>query len=153
MQNGTVLVLDDEPKIRQLVRTYLEREGFQVFDPGSGDHAVAVAGRVQPDLVVLDLGLPDLPGEEVIRILRRFSDVPVVMLTARASEGDRVAGLKLGADDYITKPFSPRSSPGLRRSFVAPVVLEQSRPRHTLSDGSQWTWTAAKSHSMEWPSN
>lgn len=108
MPNGTVLVVDDEPKIRNLVRSYLEREGYQVFDTGSGNDAVAVARRVQPDLIVLDLGLPDLPGEEVIRVLRRTSDVPVVMLTARAGEGDRVAGLQLGADDYVTKPFSPR---------------------------------------------
>jgi len=105
---GTVLVVDDEPKIRALVRSYLEREGYRVFDTGSGDDAVAIVRRVQPDLVVLDLGLPDLAGEEVIRIVRHTSDVPVVMLTARASEGDRVAGLKLGADDYVTKPFSPR---------------------------------------------
>ncbi|MBA2465324.1 MAG: response regulator transcription factor [Nocardioidaceae bacterium] len=108
MPHGTVLVVDDESKIRDLVRTYLEREGYQVFVADCGDEAVAVARRVAPDLVVLDLGLPDLPGEEVIRILRRSSDVPVVMLTARASEGDRVSGLRLGADDYVTKPFSPR---------------------------------------------
>lgn len=106
--HGTVLVVDDESKIRDLVRTYLERDGYQVFVADCGDEAVAVARRVAPDLVVLDLGLPDLPGEEVIRILRRSSDVPVVMLTARASEGDRVSGLRLGADDYVTKPFSPR---------------------------------------------
>lgn len=106
--SGTILVVDDEPKIRDLVRSYLEREGYHVFATGSGDDAVDIVRRIQPDLVVLDLGLPDLPGEEVIRIVRRTSDVPVVMLTARASEGDRVAGLKLGADDYVTKPFSPR---------------------------------------------
>ena len=108
MANGTILVVDDEPKIRDLVRSYLEREGYQVFDTGSGDDAVRIVQRIHPDLIVLDLGLPDLPGEEVIRTVRRASDVPVVMLTARASEGDRIAGLQLGADDYVTKPFSPR---------------------------------------------
>ena len=108
MATGTILVVDDEPKIRSLVRTYLEREGYQVFDTGTGTDAVDIARRLQPDLVVLDLGLPDLPGEEVLRLVRRTADMPVVMLTARASEGDRVAGLKLGADDYVTKPFSPR---------------------------------------------
>ncbi|MDQ3223803.1 MAG: response regulator transcription factor [Gemmatimonadota bacterium] len=108
MATGTILLVDDEPKIRDLVRSYLEREGYQVLDSASGDGAVNIVHRAQPDLVVLDLGLPDLSGEEVIRIVRRSSDVPVVMLTARASEGDRIAGLKLGADDYITKPFSPR---------------------------------------------
>ena len=108
MTKATILVVDDEDKIRELVRSYLEREGYQVVDTGSGDDAVRIVPRIQPDLVVLDLGLPDLPGEEVIKTVRRASDVPVVMLTARASEGDRIAGLKLGADDYVTKPFSPR---------------------------------------------
>jgi len=107
MTKATILVVDDEDKIRGLVRSYLEREGYQVVDTGSGDDAVRIVPRIQPDLVVLDLGLPDLPDEEVIKIVRRASDVPVV-LTARASEGDRIAGLKLGADDYVTKPFSPR---------------------------------------------
>ena len=108
MASGTVLVVDDEPKIRELVTSYLEREGYRVFASGSGNDAVDIARRTQPDLVVLDLGLPDLSGENVIQLVRRTSNVPIVMLTARASEGDRVAGLKLGADDYITKPFSPR---------------------------------------------
>jgi len=106
--SGTVLIVDDEPKIRDLLRSYLEREGFKVLVTGSGDSAVDIVRRLQPDLVVLDLGLPDLDGWDVIRALRRAGDVPVVMLTARAGEGDRVAGLRLGADDYVTKPFSPR---------------------------------------------
>ena len=105
---GTVLVVDDEPKLRGLVRLYLEREGYTVLDTDRGGTAIELVQRLQPDLVVLDLGLPDLPGEEVFRTLRLNSHVPVVMLTARASEGDRVAGLRLGADDYVTKPFSPR---------------------------------------------
>jgi len=105
---GTVLVVDDEPKLRGLVRLYLEREGYTVLDTDRGGTAIELVQRLQPDLVVLDLGLPDLPGEEVFRTLRLSSGVPVVMLTARASEGDRVAGLRLGADDYVTKPFSPR---------------------------------------------
>jgi DNA-binding response OmpR family regulator len=105
---GTVLVVDDEPKIRETVRAYLDREGYHVLVAGTGEAALDLIRRLAPDLVVLDLGLPDLPGEEVVRLARRSSDVPVVMLTARASEGDRVAGLRLGADDYVTKPFSPR---------------------------------------------
>ncbi|MDQ3539209.1 MAG: response regulator transcription factor [Chloroflexota bacterium] len=108
MVTATVLVVDDERKIRDLVGAYLERDGYRVLHASTGDTAIEVARRLRPDLVVLDLGLPDVPGEEVIRMLRDTSDVPVVMLTARASEGDRVAGLKLGADDYVTKPFSPR---------------------------------------------
>lgn len=105
---ATILVVDDETKLRTLVRSYLERDGYRVVETGSGGEAIAMVGQAKPDLVVLDLGLPDLPGEEVIRSLRLSSDIPVVMLTARASEGDRVAGLRLGADDYVTKPFSPR---------------------------------------------
>lgn len=105
---GTVLVVDDEAKIRELVGAYLRREGHHVLLADSGLAALQLAERLRPDLLVLDLGLPDLPGEELLRLLRRFSEVPVIMLTARASEGDRVAGLRSGADDYVTKPFSPR---------------------------------------------
>ena len=101
-------MVDDEPKIRELVGAYLEREGYQVFLTGTGLDALHLAERLRPDLLVLDLGLPDIPGEELLHLLRRSSNVPVVMLTARASERDRVAGLRLGADDYMTKPFSPR---------------------------------------------
>lgn len=108
MVKGTVLVVDDEKKIRDLVGTYLERDGYRTLRASTGDAALDLVRRFRPDLVILDLGLPDVPGEDVIRTLRRSSDVPVVMLTARASEGDRIAGLKLGADDYVTKPFSPR---------------------------------------------
>lgn len=105
---GTVLVVDDEAKIRELVGAYLRREGHHVLLADSGLAALQLAERLRPDLLVLDLGLPDLPGEELLRLLRRFSEVPVIMLTARAGEGDRVAGLRSGADDYVTKPFSPR---------------------------------------------
>jgi DNA-binding response OmpR family regulator len=106
--SAVVLVVDDERKIRELVGTYLERDGYRVIQASTGHSAVELARRLRPDLVVLDLGLPDIPGDEVIASLREGSDVPVVMLTARASEGDRISGLKLGADDYVTKPFSPR---------------------------------------------
>jgi DNA-binding response OmpR family regulator len=104
---GTVLVVDDEAKIRELVGVYLTREGYHVLLADTGLEALRLAERLRPDLLVLDLGLPDIPGEELLRLLRRSSDIPVVMLTARAGEGDRVAGLRLGADDYVTKPFSP----------------------------------------------
>jgi len=103
-----VLVVDDERKIRDLVRSYLEREGYGVFQAENGQGALETASRVSPDLVVLDLMLPDIGGEEVARSLRELSDVPIIMLTARGSEEDRVAGLRLGADDYLVKPFSPR---------------------------------------------
>jgi DNA-binding response OmpR family regulator len=104
----TVMVVEDEYKLRELVRSYLEREGLEVFSTGSGAEAVTLAARGPLDLVVLDLGLPDVPGEEVAREIRSHSDVPIVMLTAKSDEGDRIAGLELGADDYVTKPFSPR---------------------------------------------
>jgi DNA-binding response OmpR family regulator len=104
----TVMVVEDEYKLRQLVRAYLEREGLEVFSTGSGAEALSFAARSPVDLVVLDLGLPDIPGEEVVREIRAGSDVPILMLTAKSDERDRIAGLELGADDYVTKPFSPR---------------------------------------------
>jgi DNA-binding response OmpR family regulator len=104
----TVLVVEDEYKLRELVRTYLERVGLEVFSTGSGAEALSQAATGSPDLVILDLGLPDVPGEEVAREIRATSDVPILMLTAKSDERDRIAGLELGADDYVTKPFSPR---------------------------------------------
>jgi two-component system alkaline phosphatase synthesis response regulator PhoP len=112
--NQTILVVDDEPKIRKQARDYLERSGYRVLVAGDGPTAVSVAAHEQPDLVVLDLNLPPGPsgramdGLDVCRALRRSSDVPIIMLTARVDETDRLIGLELGADDYITKPFSPR---------------------------------------------
>jgi DNA-binding response OmpR family regulator len=105
---ATVLVVDDERKIRDLVRSYLERDGYSVLVADSGQRALEAADRVRPDLVVLDLMLPDLSGEEVARSIRSQSQIPIIMLTAKASEDDRVTGLNLGADDYLVKPFSPR---------------------------------------------
>ena len=104
----TILVVDDEPKITQLVRDYLERAGFSVQGARDGNEALMRARTGRPDLIVLDLGLPGLDGLDVTRQLRRDSGVPIIMLTARDDEADRVAGLELGADDYVTKPFSPR---------------------------------------------
>jgi DNA-binding response OmpR family regulator len=105
---ATVLLVEDERKLRELVRSYLERAGFTVLSTGSGAEAITLATSSAPDLVVLDLGLPDVPGETVAGEVRRIGQVPIVMLTARAAEEDRIAGLELGADDYVTKPFSPR---------------------------------------------
>ena len=103
-----VLVVDDEPRIVQLVRDYLERAGFAVSVAWSGPEALMRARQDRPDLIVLDLGLPGLDGLEVTRRLRRDSGVPIIILTARDDETDKVVGLELGADDYVTKPFSPR---------------------------------------------
>jgi DNA-binding response OmpR family regulator len=103
-----VLVVDDEVRIRDLVRRYLEHEGHQVLTAGSGAEALESARRTVVDLIVLDLRLPDIPGEEVAAEIRRTSDVPILMLTAKVDERDRIHGLEVGADDYVTKPFSPR---------------------------------------------
>lgn len=108
MGTATVLVVDDEKKIRELVRSYLENEGYAVLIAATGEGALEAFGRVRPDLVVLDLMLPDISGEEVARSMLELSAVPIIMLTAKSSEEDRVTGLRLGADDYLVKPFSPR---------------------------------------------
>ncbi len=106
--NEIVLVVDDEPKIVKLARDYLEQGGFQVVTAADGSTALTVARHERPNLIVLDLNLPEMDGLDVCRRLRRESDVPIIMLTARVEETDRLIGLELGADDYITKPFSPR---------------------------------------------
>jgi DNA-binding response OmpR family regulator len=103
-----VLVADDEARIRDIVRGYLEAEGFDVVSAGDGEVALRVARERKPDVVVLDVMMPGLDGVEVLRRLRRESDVYVIMLTARSDEVDKLVGLSVGADDYMTKPFSPR---------------------------------------------
>jgi len=105
---ATVLVVEDERKLRDFIRSYLEHAGYTVLSTGSGAEAITMAATAAPDLVVLDLGLPDVPGETVARELRATSPTPILMLTAKSSEEDRIRGLELGADDYVTKPFSPR---------------------------------------------
>jgi DNA-binding response OmpR family regulator len=105
---ATVLVVEDERKLRDFVRSYLERAGLTVLSTGSGAEAITMAAEAAPDLVILDLGLPDVPGETVARELRAVAATPILMLTAKSSEEDRIRGLELGADDYVTKPFSPR---------------------------------------------
>ena len=104
-----ILVVDDEPKIVRLARDYLEKNGFRVVTAADGQSALTTARREKPDLVILDLMLPNIDGREVCRILRRESDVPIIMLTALSEEIDQVTGLEIGADDYITKPFSVRA--------------------------------------------
>jgi DNA-binding response OmpR family regulator len=105
---ATVLLVEDEHKLRELVRSYLERAGLTVLSTGSGAEAIMLAAAASPDLIVLDLRLPDVPGETVARELRATGAIPILMLTAKSAEEDRIAGLELGADDYVTKPFSPR---------------------------------------------
>ncbi|MBI4485632.1 MAG: response regulator transcription factor [Acidobacteria bacterium] len=103
-----ILVVDDEPRSAEICRDYLQRAGFKVVTALNGADALTLARTAQPDLVVLDLGLPKMDGLDVTRALRKHSNVPIIMLTARVEESDKLIGLELGADDYLTKPFSPR---------------------------------------------
>ena len=148
----TILVVDDEPRIAQLARDYLEHAGFAVLVSGDGRSGLQTIRTRDPDLVVLDLGLPELDGLAITRAIRETSNLPIVMLTARDDELDRVLGLELGADDYITKPFSPRELVArvravLRRSEIAAadpgdrvvvgdLVLDASRLRTTVAGRS-----------------
>jgi two-component system KDP operon response regulator KdpE len=116
-----VLVVDDEPQIRRALRTSLEAHGYEVTAVGTGDEGVVAAAGAPPDLVLLDLGLPDMDGTEVIRRIRAFSEVPVIILSVRESQADKVAALDAGADDYVTKPFGidellARARAALRRA-------------------------------------
>jgi DNA-binding response OmpR family regulator len=113
-----VLVVDDEPTVREVVGDYLRRDGFVVHEAADGAEALAAVAGFRPDLVVLDLMLPAVPGLDVLRDLRSGSAIPVILLTARAEESDRVVGLELGADDYVVKPFSPRELAARVRSVL-----------------------------------
>ncbi|HHY95874.1 MAG TPA: response regulator transcription factor [Firmicutes bacterium] len=126
MSQDRILIIEDEPGIRSVVRAYLERVGYEVWEAETGERGLALARERRPSLVILDLMLPGVPGESVCRILREESGVPVIMLTAKVREDDRVAGLSMGADDYVTKPFSPRELVArvkavLRRSTGVPA--------------------------------
>ncbi|MFV9674943.1 MAG: response regulator transcription factor [Anaerolineales bacterium] len=120
-----ILVVDDEPKIIQLTQDYLENAGFSVISAGDGERALAVIQIEKPDLVVLDLGLPGMDGLDVCRSIRKTSNLPIIMLTARDEETDKLVGLELGADDYITKPFSPKELVARVRSVLRRSELVQ----------------------------
>jgi two-component system alkaline phosphatase synthesis response regulator PhoP/two-component system response regulator ResD len=131
---GTVLVIEDEAAIVDLIRLYFEQEGFRVLHAGDGESGLRAVRERNPRAVILDLGLPGIDGIEVCRRIRAASDLPVIMLTARDEDVDKIVGLEIGADDYVTKPFSPRELVArvkavLRRAEGpprAPVVLEVS---------------------------
>jgi len=123
-----ILVVDDEPEIVKLVRAYLERAGFSVVTAAEGQEALAVFRRERPNLVILDLNLPGMDGLDVCRALRRASDVPIIMLTARIEETDRLIGLELGADDYVIKPFSPREIVARTRAVLRRTEGQPLRP-------------------------
>ena len=126
-QNGTILLIEDEDDIADLLRLYLEKEGFRLVHATSGEQGLQRLTERDPRVVILDVGLPGVDGIEVCRRIRSSSDVPVIMLTARDAEVDKVVGLEIGADDYVTKPFSPREMVArvkavLRRSEERPVT-------------------------------
>ena len=125
----TVLVVDDEPIVREVVVSYLRREGFRTLEAGDGNTARELLESDEPGLVVLDVMLPGADGLELCRWIRSRSDVPVIMLTARGEEADRIVGLELGADDYVTKPFSPRELAARVRT-----VLRRSGPSVAKAD-------------------
>lgn len=120
-----VLVADDDRKTVELLKLYLERDGHQVITAFDGREALQAARELRPDLVVLDLMMPELDGLDVCRLLRADSKVPVIMLTARTTEGDRITGLDLGADDYVTKPFSPREVAARVRAVLRRVAEQE----------------------------
>jgi two-component system alkaline phosphatase synthesis response regulator PhoP len=126
---ATILVVDDEPQILRLLRDHLEAAGFSVLEAADGRGAVRVAGTEHPDLIVLDLGLPGLDGLDVTRSLRKDNPVPIIMLTARSDESDKLVGLELGADDYITKPFSPKELVARIRAVLRRVETAAAGPK------------------------
>jgi len=131
----TILVVDDEHKIVKLVRDYLEQAGFSVVVAEDGQQAIHVFRTERPNLVILDLGLPGLDGLEVTRIMRRESNVPIIMLTARVDETDKLIGLELGADDYVTKPFSPRELVARVRVVLRRTEGTSGEPEQTITAG------------------
>ena len=133
---GKILIVDDEDDIRQLLVAYLEKEGYQVAEAADGDFAVQAAREFKPDVIILDIMLPKISGLEVLSTLRRTSDVYVIMLTAKTEELDKLVGLNMGADDYLTKPFSPRE-------LVARVNAAMRRITHSASDGEKQVFRSA----------
>jgi DNA-binding response OmpR family regulator len=130
----TVLVVDDEPLIREVVVRYLEREGYRVIECGDGETARQMVQQHTPDLVVLDVMLPGIDGLAVCRWIRTQSDVPVILLTARGEETDRIVGLELGADDYVVKPFSPRELAVRARNLLKRTGSDPSRDERLVFD-------------------
>lgn len=125
---ATILIVDDDSQIRDVVKIALTREGFETSQAADGTTALSAAEDVQPDLVILDIGLPEMDGLAVCRALRKTSDVPIIFLTARDEEVDRIVGLELGADDYVSKPFSPRELVARVKAVLKRTGVQQSDP-------------------------
>jgi DNA-binding response OmpR family regulator len=131
----TVLVVDDEPIVREVVVRYLEHEGYRTLEAGDGEHARILLEAERPDLVVLDVMLPGIDGLELCRWIRAKSELPVILLTARGEEADRIIGLELGADDYVTKPFSPRELAARVRTVLRRAAPPEDDNRQLAFDG------------------
>jgi two-component system alkaline phosphatase synthesis response regulator PhoP len=147
----TILIVDDEPEIVKLVRAYLEAAGYRVVTARDGHKALQVTRHEKPDLIILDLTMPEMDGLEFTRRLRQEKNTPIIMLTARVEETDRIIGLELGADDYVTKPFSPReivarSRAVLRRVQPQPAAAEVFRSGNLLLDRSEHNVSLAGRH-------
>jgi DNA-binding response OmpR family regulator len=130
-----ILVVDDKAELRSLLKSYLTQEGFEVATAGDGQEALFVARRERPDLVILDLMMPEMGGYDFMRIYSRESDIPVIILTARLDENDKVLGLELGADDYVTKPFSPRELTARVRAVLRRMDKQAGRGSEILRAG------------------
>jgi DNA-binding response OmpR family regulator len=142
----TILVVDDEAKLRQMIRVYLEQENYRVVEAGSGRDALYVARDAKPDLIILDLMMPEMNGYEFLRIYGKEADVPVIMLTAKVEDQDKILGLELGADDYVTKPFNVRELTArvravLRRGQRAASEADVLRAADIVLDRSKATVT------------
>ena len=140
---NTVLVVDDEPIVRDVIVRYLQRDGYTTLEAGDGDRARELIETAEPALVVLDLMLPGADGLELCRWIRGRSDLPVIMLTARGEESDRIVGLELGADDYVTKPFSPRELAARVRTVLRRAGARDSR-RAPSSSSSTTSWSTER---------
>ncbi|WP_019908847.1 response regulator transcription factor [Paenibacillus sp. HW567] len=146
----TILLVDDEADILQVIRAYLEKNHYRVYEAETGTGALQLFDELKPDLVVLDLMLPDISGEEICRIIRRDANTPILMLTAKSSEDDMVNGLLMGADDYITKPFSPRELLARVISLLRRAQHAQNQePKGSLSFGGGRLWMDSERHEVK----
>jgi two-component system KDP operon response regulator KdpE len=144
--NKRILVVDDEERIVRFIRLNLEQDGFQVVEANTGKQAMEKLRQSLPDLMLLDVMLPDLDGFQVLRMVRENHDVPVIMLTAKTEEDDRVRGLELGADDYVTKPFSPRELVSRVRAVKArKASLRWMTASRSISTGVRFGWRVSRS--------
>ena len=130
-----ILLVDDEKRITEVLEAYLEREGYEIYTADNGIDALKKVKALSPDLMILDLMLPDISGEEVCRLVRKESDLPIMMLTAKSSEDDRINGIVIGADDYITKPFSPREVVVRVQAILRRVKKTEKVDRLEFNDG------------------